>query len=197
MSFTRNWSATILNDASQAKTIDDKFTELQVNIKERIDSLLKSGTDIDDDPLTLKDEVTGVVTGRKLMFGTSGLSALSGTLTPGAANYSITGTAHLDIVLPIGYTITLAEAWIGAGSGSTTSFQLVHVNPLSGAVTNVMSAAVSTATNAVNLKSSSALTHVTIDGVIYRVLFVHHGATGFVAGFLLTINRSSDNRLGY
>lgn len=200
MAYTRNWSSTILLGSSQAKTIDDKFTELQVNVQERLESLLKAGTDIDDDPLTLPDEITGLVTGRKLTFG---LGTLVGSaITPGNAYATIdsggfTATAYAYLTIPIGYVITLAEAWIGAGTGSTITFQLQHINPLTAAETAVMASAVSTSTNSVVLKASSALTHTVVDDVLYRVKLVQSGGIGRIAGFRLTINRIADNRLGY
>lgn len=124
MTFTRPW-VTAQSGAVNANTIDTLFSNLRVDIEERAEASLF--TDMALDPLVLRPEVNGAVTGKIIT-----LAGYSFNINPDKDNnlltYQTDGSVRIEtsafaarcgIVLPAGITVTRVR-WLINNVGTDT-----------------------------------------------------------------------------
>lgn len=107
MPFTNVWSTTRPPGSEVAKNIDNEIRALRVDIDERMAAALF--VDFAADPLVLRDEVIGKVTGKKLLIPFTNFIGGVTTLVDGGRTFDGTSKMYGGFILPVGSIMTKVE----------------------------------------------------------------------------------------
>lgn len=139
MAYTRAWSSASPLGTRPAKEIDDAIREKMLDLQERINSILATGTTIDTDPLVLNPARIGADPGtpitRYIIVPPYGVGKEDGDNYDQRAGHTLYSATELSlgIVIPVGYKIILFEAYLDKSGNASASAELSGHNMSTGA----------------------------------------------------------------
>jgi len=168
MPYTNVWNSSAPPGSQAANTADDEFRKFRLDLEERMED--KFVTDITLDPLVVKPEILGNVTGKARIIHFSGFT-FDTLMTFENASVrgflGVTTKGRHALILPVGVTITSAYFRVERFSAATITATLSYVD-VAQVVTNVFSITDTTSTGVADIGSGA----------------IAHAVTGFRAYYL-------------
>lgn len=171
MPYTRAWNEATPAGTRAANQIDDAIRELKVDIRERMETTLV--VDWDVDPVVAKPDISGAVTGKYLLFGPHGLQSQDDEDDTDYRNnhveMEIGKTLYMDLVVPIGITITEFAATVDRMAAGTVTVKLIRQEFSTGVQTDI--ATVTRNVDSIGVTTSGVLAETTTNDRLYVVSF--------------------------
>lgn len=173
MAYTRSWSSSTPLGSRAAGEIDDAIREKMLDLEERLESILATGTDLDDDPLVLNPSRIGsdpatpieryIIVPPYVTVGSDSSQSYDHQ-----NGYNECGEWSGAVVVPVGYKIILFEAFLNKNGGASVHARLRGHNMGTG--TQVLDTGeIATSASGIQLVASAALDYTVTDLDHFRI----------------------------